>query len=1260
MDDQVAFPENLLDFLQSISSDPVISHVFAERPHLKRQIEPFHPIKSAALVAGLLTEPSLQANALRIELLVHLLIAFSSGKKKNRVRSISRWLNKELGMSIFSRFEDPIEDVFISNVTTDEGNIRIFEGLWESNDFYLQRILNVVKTLPNDQDALQLKREVQALLKLSEEIARRRGLTRFSSGGGIPKGRIKIPSLEKLKQLRKALTFSPEEFDALGISSSDLSPFIFQASLRNQLRKQSIGDSLLEKCPIVNDGQKWIVLLPTAMSIAIRRHVFEWCESRGYQNSFNKHIAAEYWRFLRETPILGSLEHRYGNISPEKVSNDIFFEFVMKIDEGRYLQVIAIVDCLEGYLCHHFSASTEDAKILSDEIESRIEKTKFHLCQQEGFRQGLTLLIGCGYGRPSLFSHSEETENWWIEVISAPELYTLGWASEKTPFLLWKLAKQKRFLKENGISISNINGLLNLYSWWLSTDYLLHPSDPEWDGKPMRLVIPTNCLLETRKKVRQGCDPHVLPLPNGQFSRVQKGPEGYFTKRNERSLYRSVDLALKGELSGAWVGKGVCWISVDQENSKLSRDTISRLWEAIYHWMENAGPVFEDCMQSITFQSLMIILDFNDMHQEQVDPVPSYSLPDLLSHSVDQEKMTIHIHFHDPFLGGFRNPKNDAEKAIMRAILIGVLKLTGENPAREEGLDSILAKIVPNEDARYFHIFEAKHFRDYILSYDSPKCITVDEADDAISKLELGYLIRRLGNDTRVTKKEESVSFLNKTVDEVLKKIIKQLNTLDRSDLIEHAFRNIEGADTKKRGWYDTFRATLALHGEKVVTKDIAIEEIGCFNAAKLASRLIIEIAISECPLDGGLSVGKLDFASLMSDILHVFRLGGLSDAIRKGVMNPEIKIMNNGIVQFSTDFNDNIYEPLGKLGESSQFDRSEESYEKKFEPIKPVETVNANFPEAFSLAFEAEFGLSVDAVRYIRDAFEELAVEKTKCVFIARRDEILSYFDGHKLASSEMGKIVLERFALWTGKRWDRILEGFAEKDRHLWRFGRQLSLLARPLVKLENGENPRYIVSPSLFGVGFSYALSSYYKGTIAPEDCKSKRMKSWVGAEANRCGHEFANEVFDALRSLGYEARLEIEVSELLNEKQDRNWGDIDVFAWKPGGSHFLAIECKNLKEARTPNEIAAQLNNFSGKMKSNGRPDALLKHLDRCNHLKLSSCRVAKTLGLDKHDTDIETVVCFSKPVPMLYVSQQFPDVIFLTLKDFFKKSTEGVV
>jgi hypothetical protein len=127
-----------------------------ELPGLARELKPFDRTIVAATFAGLLTEPRLQANCVRLEALVHLAMEFCEGDRSPTPQHIKRWF-KFIGSGRCGRIEDPAEDVFVTNVTTPSGNHRIFEGISESAGFYLQRVLNVVATMPEDQPFKSIK-----------------------------------------------------------------------------------------------------------------------------------------------------------------------------------------------------------------------------------------------------------------------------------------------------------------------------------------------------------------------------------------------------------------------------------------------------------------------------------------------------------------------------------------------------------------------------------------------------------------------------------------------------------------------------------------------------------------------------------------------------------------------------------------------------------------------------------------------------------------------------------------------------------------------------------------------------------------------------------------------------------------------------------------------------------------------------------------------------------------------------------------------
>jgi hypothetical protein len=944
---------------------------------------------------------------------------------------------------------------------------------------------------------------------------------------------------------------------------------------------------------------------------------------------------------------------------PKQFQGQSILEFGKQIDPGRYLNVIAIVDSIDGYLKHGFSSPDPNISELSDRIDRRIEKARSFFRKQKGFKQGLTLLVGCGYGRPNVFRPMEEMSDWWVEYISAPDLQTLSRIPKLSSLSLWKLVDNVRFLAEHGITIGNVNGLLNLYGWWEETKHLMLPPEVEFGGDPIEIAIPTDCLAEVRRKVRQGLDEHALPQPDGSFVRVSReAADSYFPDEAIKPKYVSVDSVLAGELRGACVEKrSVWWVEAEFGATGLTRDLVFRVWDAVTNWLDKAVPVLERLIRHQTDPIVLIILNFNEARQEQVDPIPEQQLRSCLSVVADQEERTIGIVFRDPFFGGFREPKNVAERTIIRAIAEGMVRLAG-GIINDKMIDSLVNEIVPNEDARYVHFFEAVRFRDHIQNYDRPKKLFVDDADEARSKLGLGWLVQNPADGATFTTANDSASFLNRVVAAIAKRMCSQLSKLDRKDLVEKALWYVEGVEADKKRWERTARAVFALREDKASAKAVAAQQFARCNAAEIALRLVVEMAVSECPLEGGELVGELDLTPLMFDALMMFHLGGCSDAIKKGVMEPEVQVAANGDVWIHVGFQDEIVEPLGRHFGLVQLDHEVSRYEKHFEPFEPIPTVKGRFPDAFLTAFEAEFGFSVDALRGVREALENLAVEKEQCVFVVRKDEILSYCARSEIATAEVAEIVLDRFELWPRESWDTTpKKGFVNKDWYPWRFGRKLSLMRRPLVRLEDCDNPLYVISPGLLGVGIAYTLSRYYEAIVEVSDCRTGEMKRWIDDETNRQGHVFTKEVFNAVRALGFEACLEIKMTALLNDKLDKDYGDVDVLAWKSGKDEVLAIECKDLRFAKTPNEMAEQLNQFSGQVLPSGKRDKLLRHLERCKLLSERTSRVAKTIGMENRDISIKTVICFSKPVPMQYIAKRFPNVSFLTIDNFTQNNVD---
>jgi hypothetical protein len=155
----------------------------------------------------------------------------------------------------------------------------------------------------------------------------------------------------------------------------------------------------------------------------------------------------------------------------------------------------------------------------------------------------------------------------------------------------------------------------------------------------------------------------------------------------------------------------------------------------------------------------------------------------------------------------------------------------------------------------------------------------------------------------------------------------------------------------------------------------------------------------------------------------------------------------------------------------------------------------------------------------------------------------------------------------------------------------------------------------------------------------------MIKWIGAKRNADGHRFNNEVAAKLRTYGWEAKPNRKVTEVLNTKLSRNYGDVDVLAWNRVSGRVLIIECKDLHSTKTHGEIAKQLQGFRGHDDCKGKPDKLKKHLERVRIIRSQRNALTKYVGCKEVST-IETHLVFRNLVPMLFSDDGvFKDITF---------------
>ena len=319
---------------------------------------------------------------------------------------------------------------------------------------------------------------------------------------------------------------------------------------------------------------------------------------------------------------------------------------------------------------------------------------------------------------------------------------------------------------------------------------------------------------------------------------------------------------------------------------------------------------------------------------------------------------------------------------------------------------------------------------------------------------------------------------------------------------------------------------------------------------------------------------------------------------------------------------------------QSRRVRREASLYERHFGLPPSREAGGPDVDPRFETAWEAEFGFSVTDLVKLLDAIDQLGLARDSAVFTVdgkTLQDALAQAVGDQRAAA-----FLNRFALVHRSRWDRTPTGFAAKDWYPWRFSRRLSLVSRPLVRLEQEDSACCVVAPGLVRNGVGNLLAHALDGELPPDSFASDAMRRWIGTRSGEKGRDFNESVASELDSDGWEVRSTLEVPGALNRKLDRDYGDIDVLAWKPGERRILVVEAKDVGMARGEGEIARQLYEFRGRRFGSGERDRLLRHLDRVAVLREYLSELKKNLRLPEGATLIDPWLVFSSSVPLQYI------------------------
>ena len=1183
-------------------------------PGLARRLAEYSFPLVAEPLADLLTAPENHAATARIEALIHLAALACRGTEGPATGQLAEWLNGEILEDAVAGLEEPIEDVFVSNVVTWFGNVRLFEGRWRNNADYAQVCLDALyreRQLPWVAHAL---RAVTALLRVGEAVVERGGARRYSRTEGHTVEPVTV-GVSTSGESEGHVSFTHDELAAIGVDPGDIEAFVFHAEQTEALREQCFGNTTLERRPLARFGGRTMVLLPTAIGSAMRRFVVEqaaaWDERGVFQSTLHR---AQFGEIL--TLGRAAWEIEWTEI-PHNAPDDSFLDFVGMFDDGGYVHVVFVPDDLEETAREGLNS----VHGLEGTVENRLRDRAVRLAAEPDYRRGLTVLVHGGVGRGFAPAWADLPTDWHQLCLSAPDFMLLGNESEFTALRAWKLLRQVADLEAKGVVTINLRGFLNLAAFAYYRDFELVPVNMSLDP----IFLDSDFVLPLRHRVRAALDRHAALAPDGKsWTSIQRETTGGFLgdTEEERPLFISPGHRVHREvLTCVETPERAWWVGCSEPPiGGAHHGLVFSILDAVRGWLLRLAPRVEERIYALPSGPVTFRLRFPDI--ESFDGGSTRSVERPSAPSVDVEDGEIVIDCTPGYLRSFLSGDNLGDRLMIAALLQGVCLIRGEAKMADSEVSEWTEAVAGSRDARFLELTPARTPQDLI--YDSvalpPSRLLMPE-DVGWSRLDLarraGY-----GEAPGPIPAAEAREILDKAVDCVWARIRSRLASLSRESVIERSLLNFVAVQKEHRDWFRTAAAQLALYDNSDVLA-VGNERAQRRDSAGLCCRVVAEMALCTSPYAAGSICTGADLDFLVAEVAMLLECAGRSDVVRYGLAAAPPAMHANG----SFDFESSELEGVRAFAQEHGRRTLEEAAAEQRAGSEVQVGLEAG-DARFGAAFAVEFGLNTDQYTdFVVGAATEAAGKGTAQLRL-RRSQVVQRLRRVGVVDPEK---VYRSFVLAPRERWDEAHpENALARDWYPWRYSRRLSILRRPLVQLSTEDDPVVVVMPSMLAGSLDFLGEAAF-GRLPEELFDSVEMKACIGRAADRGGHDFNRRVAERFNALEWKTEQEVSLTRLGGGAE---LGDVDVLAWRADPGVVYAVECKSLRFDRTFGEFGERLGEYAAGT-VDGKRTRLQRHLDRCSFLKANRDGLSRLTGIPVGRLRVRSALVTDRLGPMQF-------------------------
>ena len=183
----------------------------------------------------------------------------------------------------------------------------------------------------------------------------------------------------------------------------------------------------------------------------------------GMRGAFVHGIAKEFSALFRESNLLGGPSGAPVNFQPTE--GGVIAGVTFKVDEGRYVNLAFALDTLEDFAVTGFARPHQPHSGMAESVEKLIADAYANIVD-DNFRSAVTLFVGCGLDGAIMCDLPRSPHpQWHVDYLSAADLFHLSRVPRFKPLSLWRTFEAEQRLRDVGLELQNINGLLNMVTW---------------------------------------------------------------------------------------------------------------------------------------------------------------------------------------------------------------------------------------------------------------------------------------------------------------------------------------------------------------------------------------------------------------------------------------------------------------------------------------------------------------------------------------------------------------------------------------------------------------------------------------------------------------------------------------------------------------------------------------------------------------------------------------------------------------------------